>query len=83
MPFLGVATLCMVLLSPLAHLDHHLLTAHMVQHLLLMIVAAPLILLGTRGIILPHGWRPPSALARRVEMISTYPVFCWLVVRSR
>ena len=32
--------------SPLAALDHHLLTAHMAQHLLLMTVAAPLILLG-------------------------------------
>ena len=32
--------------SPLAVLDHQLLTFHMVQHLLLMTVAAPLILLG-------------------------------------
>jgi len=75
---LGVTTLSTVLVSPLAHLDHHLLTAHMVQHLLLMIVAAPLILLGTRGIILPLGWRPPSALVRRAETISAHPIFCWL-----
>ena len=65
---LGVATLFMVLVSPLAHLDHHLLTAHMVQHLLLMIMAAPLILLGTRGIV-------PSS---RMRIISTHPIFCWL-----
>ena len=46
--------------SPLAHLDHHLLTAHMVQHLLLMLAAAPLILLGSRS-ILPR-WRPQLTL---------------------
>ena len=32
--------------SPLAALDHEMLTAHMVQHLLLMTLAPPLILLG-------------------------------------
>src|SRR6202789_3947173 len=41
--------------SPVATLDHHLLTAHMVQHLLLMTVAAPLILLGAPVITLLHG----------------------------
>jgi len=50
--------------SPLAHLDHHLLTAHMVQHLLIMLVAAPLILLGARPVTML--WRPHAA-------------FCWLV----
>jgi putative membrane protein len=46
--------------SPLAHLDHHLLTAHMVMHLLIMTVAAPLILFGSRS-ILPR-WRPQLTL---------------------
>ena len=46
--------------SPLAHLDHHLLTAHMAQHLLLMLVAAPLILLGARSMVVR--WRPPLTL---------------------
>jgi putative membrane protein len=32
--------------SPLAALDHHSLTVHMIKHLLLMAVGAPLILLG-------------------------------------
>ena len=49
--------------SPLAHLDHHLLTAHMVQHLLLMLLAAPLILFGARSIL--ARWRPRLS-------------FCWL-----
>ena len=60
----GLATGWLVVASPVAHLDHHLLTAHMAQHLLLMVVAAPLILLATRDNV-PVRWRP-------------HPVFCWL-----
>jgi cytochrome c oxidase assembly factor CtaG len=60
----GLATGWIAVASPVAHLDHHSLTAHMVQHLLLMVVAAPLILLGTRN-NLHIRWRP-------------HPVFCWL-----
>jgi putative membrane protein len=44
-------------ISPLAHLDHHLLTAHMVIHLLIMMVAAPLILFAARPTL--ARWRPP------------------------
>jgi putative membrane protein len=47
---LGGAAVWIAVGSPLAHLDHHLLTAHMVRHLLLMIVAAPLVLLGVPSI---------------------------------
>jgi putative membrane protein len=49
--------------SPLAHLDHHLLTAHMVMHLLIMTLAAPLILLSVRSTLVR--WRPQLT-------------FCWL-----
>ncbi len=65
---LGVATIAIVVASPLAPLDHHLLTAHMVQHLLLMVVAAPLILLGTRS----------SVLLKGLRTINVNPAFCWL-----
>ena len=51
------------MILPLAHLDHHLLTAHMVMHLLIMMLAAPLILFGFRPIL--ARWRPPI-------------VSCWL-----
>jgi len=47
---------------PLAHLDHYLLTAHMLQHLLLMLVTAPLIVLGIGPVAFPE---PP-------------PAICWL-----
>src|SRR5271170_3798640 len=61
--------------SPLADMDHHLLTAHMAQHLLLMTVAAPLILLGAPAIRLPQG------LVRSVRVV-TRPVFCWLAATA-
>jgi putative membrane protein len=60
----GLAAGWVAVASPVAHLDHHLLTAHMVQHLLLMVVAAPLILLGARSWV-PLRWLP-------------HPAFCWL-----
>ena len=53
----GLAALWIAVASPVSHLDHHLLTAHMVQHLILMLVAAPLILLGLRS-SLRLRWRP-------------------------
>jgi cytochrome c oxidase assembly factor CtaG len=63
---LGFASLWIAVASPVAHLDHHLLTAHMVQHLVLMIVAAPLILFGV----------PPVRL-KPLRIISTQLAFCW------
>jgi putative membrane protein len=45
--------------SPLAAWDHELLTAHMAQHLLLMTVAAPLILMGLPARALPVGFVHP------------------------
>lgn len=59
----GLAALWIAAASPLAHVDHQLLTAHMVQHLLIMVLAAPLILLGARASLVR--WHP-------------YPAFCWL-----
>lgn len=78
-----------VLATPLAHLDHHSLTAHMLQHLVLMTLAAPLILLGdpltTVAQGLPHRLAPHIAkLVLRLAPVyrrgrtSTFPVFSWL-----
>ena len=58
----GVFSLWVAMGSPLAALDHELLTFHMVQHLLLMTVAAPLLLAGV----------PVT------KRIAVHPVFCWL-----
>src|SRR5215472_5099302 len=43
----GLLSVWLAVGSPLAMLDQDLLTAHMVQHILLMTIAAPLILLGS------------------------------------
>lgn len=42
----GLLALAVALLSPIHELASRLFTAHMIQHLLLMVVAAPLLLLG-------------------------------------
>jgi putative membrane protein len=44
--YLGLLTIVLALASPLDWIAHQLFAAHMVQHLLLMLVAAPLLVLG-------------------------------------
>jgi putative membrane protein len=61
----GLLSLWIAVGSPLADMDHHLLTAHMAQHLILMTITAPLVLLGAPAITLPQKHR-------------AHPVFCWL-----
>jgi len=71
----GVFSVWVAVVSPLGGLDHHLLTAHMAQHLLLMTVAAPLILLGAPAILAPFPrWPPAHASGRFLRR----PLFCWL-----
>jgi putative membrane protein len=85
----GVVILWVAVGSPLAALDHQFLTAHMVQHLLVMTVAAPLILLGAPVITLLYAL--PRRFAERVlgpvlrcslvhtlGRILAHPVFCLL-----
>ena len=63
----GILALVIALVSPLDALSESLFSAHMVQHLLLALVAAPLLLLGRvhLGIlpVLPVGWRRRGARA--------------------
>ena len=85
----GLVSLWAAVGSPLAAMDHQFLTVHMVQHLLLMTVAAPLILLGAPAITLLHGLPQRFVLSvpgpfsrfpplQAVGSILTHPVFCWL-----
>jgi putative membrane protein len=85
----GLLSMWVAVGSGLAVLDHQFLTAHMVQHLLLMTVAAPLILLGAPVITLLNGLPPrfasgiPRLYLRWPAMqwfgrTLTHPVFCWL-----
>jgi putative membrane protein len=80
---LGLLSIWVATASPLATLDHDMLTAHMVQHLLLMTVAPPLILLGVPVKPPVHG--PLQAIGRPLRSapiqlrgsVLTHPVLCW------
>jgi len=89
---LGLLFIWVATTSPLAALDHYILTAHMVQHLLLMTFAPPLILLGasvkTFVYGLPHrfaqvmGQLFQSTGLHQVWSTLTHPVICWLGAAS-
>jgi cytochrome c oxidase assembly factor CtaG/ferredoxin len=85
----GLASFWLAIASPLDAFGSFLLTAHMVQHMLIMVVAPPLILLGSPQNPLLRGlprwashdllgpflaWRLLKGLGRAV----THPAFCWL-----
>jgi cytochrome c oxidase assembly factor CtaG len=73
--------------SPLAALDHDMLTVHMVQHLLLMTLAPPLIWLGmprkrpTHGLVQRFAQAPnrplPSEPIQQLVSVVTHPALCW------
>ncbi len=79
--------------SPLAAFDEKLLTVHMVQHLLLMTLAPPLILLGAPVMPILHGL--PRSLVQtvlaplfryspvqRLGHLLSQPAFCWLAAAA-
>jgi putative membrane protein len=85
--FAGLLLVWVGLGSPLSLLDHDLLTVHMVQHLLLMTLAPPLILLGAPWKLLPqrHEQRPVEPIARphwdpigQVRRMLLHPVVGWI-----
>lgn len=91
--FLGLFLIWIALGSPLAELDEQFLTVHMVQHLLLMTVAPPLILLGAPVIPFMHGlprllmktvlgpffrWPPLQWFGRWLSQ----PIVCWLAAAT-
>jgi cytochrome c oxidase assembly factor CtaG len=87
--FGGLLCIWIAAASPLAALDEQLLSVHMIQHLLLMTAAPPLLLLGSPVLPLLHGL-PKFAmrgavgpllrrpLVQRVGHALANPVFCWL-----
>src|SRR2546430_4571651 len=66
----GLLVALIVIASPVSALDHQLLTFHMVQHLVLMTIAAPLILAG-----IPATAKLQHSRAARLLL---HPVSCWL-----
>jgi len=85
----GELLLAAAVASPLARLDHHWLTAHMAQHLVLMTLAAPLILLGQPALMFRNSL-PEHVDATALHSllrckpiheggrVLANPVFCWL-----
>jgi len=63
---LGLLAIGVAIASPVAMLDHRMLTAHMIQHLLLMTIAPPLIFLSV-----------PRFRPARVN-----PAICWLAATA-
>jgi len=87
--FAGIISLSIAVGSPLDAFDDVSLSVHMVQHLLLMAIAPPLILLGAPALPLLQGI--PQAMARgivgpflrwslvkRLARFISNPAICWL-----
>jgi len=90
---LGLFLIWIALGSPLAAFDEELLTVHMVQHLLLMTLAPPLILIGAPVMPLLHGLPRPFVQAvlgplfrwtpvQRIGRVLSKPAFCWLAAAA-
>ena len=85
----GLATILLAIASPLDAFAGLLLQAHMIQHMLLMMVAPPLILLGAPAIPMLRGL-PPRLLKnglgpflawpplRRLGHFLANPLVCWI-----
>jgi cytochrome c oxidase assembly factor CtaG len=82
----ALAALTVALVSPLDALGQALFSAHMAQHMVLILVAAPLLVLGVPGLplalALPPGWRRRLArwrarAVRAARRASTQPLAAW------
>jgi len=88
---LGLFLIWIAIASPIATLDHELLTAHMLQHLLLMTLAPPLIWLGEPvppllrgglGILLTMIALAFHRPLRRLGRLLAQPQVCWLAATT-
>jgi putative membrane protein len=89
---LGLLFIWLAVASPIAALDHELLTIHMVQHLLLMTLAPPLIWFGAPmkpllhglpqgfGNVMSHCFRSPPI--QRLGSAIAHPAVCWLAAAA-
>ena len=89
---LGLFLIWLAMASPIAALDHELLTIHMVQHLLLMTLAPPLVWLGAPLKPLLHGLTQGlgnvmsylfrSLPVQRLGRAISHPAVCWLAAAA-
>lgn len=85
----GLATLAIALISPVDSLGEALFSGHMVQHLQLMLVAAPLIVLGAPAAGLLWGLPEPlrrhagrlmrNDRLRSIAIVLTLPLVAWIL----
>jgi putative membrane protein len=82
--FVGLLVTYLALQSPIHAYSHRLFSVHMVQHLLLMMVAAPLLVLGTPVVLALRAASPPvrrrvlvPLVRSRGASILSNPVVCW------
>jgi putative membrane protein len=91
--FTGLFSVWIAAGSPLMALDDDLLTVHMVQHIVLMGVAPPLVLLGAPALPMLYGLPRPfvrgvlgpllrQRLLRSFGSTVTHPVFGWLAATT-
>lgn len=84
--FLGIFTLVLAIMSPLAAYDGELFAVHMWQHMLITLVAAPLLLLATPITLALRASSPrirkglllPILHSRAIKVVS-FPVLAWLL----
>jgi putative membrane protein len=86
----GLFFLWLAIGSPLSAFDESSLTVHMIQHILLMLVVPPLVLLGAPAVPFLHGlppWFVRTALgpflrwtlAQSIGKFFTNPLVCWIL----
>jgi cytochrome c oxidase assembly factor CtaG len=82
----GIALVWLVVLGPIGAYDDVFFWSHMVQHIVLMMLAAPLILLGAPVLLIlrvsDRQWRHAHivpVLRSRAVMMLTHPVVSWLL----
>ena len=89
----GIVAIWLAIASPIDALDDYLLTAHMIQHFILMSVAPPLLILGAPAVPLLRGlprWLIKRALhpvfasrgTQRVFHTLSHPALIWLAMNG-
>jgi putative membrane protein len=84
--YLGLLVLLIALASPIATYDTTLFSAHMVQHLLMVMVAAPLLAIGAPITLLLRITSPDArqryvlpVLHSRIVRLLAFPVIAWIL----
>ena len=81
----GLATLAVALMSPIEAYEGSLFSVHMLQHMLLELVAAPLLLLGAPATLALRAASPSvrsgllSVLHSRAVTVLSFPLLAWVV----